>query len=73
MLRNHIGKSAALNSTTMLLATFSGFVSSRIGISGADATRVSITANRPSSKKPMMIGTSAEALLQPERPASTTP
>ena len=42
-LRNHIGNSAALNSSTILLATCSGLVSSLNGISGSEATRVSIT------------------------------
>ena len=69
----HIGKSAALNSSTMLLATCSGFVSALNGISGAAAKRVSMTTKSASSPTPTAIGTSAPGDLQPSRPAVTIP
>ena len=72
-LTNHIGNSDALNSSTMLLAIRSGLVSSLNGISGSEATRVSITTNTASRAMPATIGPSAAAVLQPLSPASTTP
>ena len=57
----------------MVLAVRSGLVSSLKGISGADATRASITPNTPSRSRPPTIGPSAASELQPFRPASTTP
>ncbi len=72
-LTNHIGKSAALNSSTMLFAVFSCFVSALKGISGAEAKRVSITPNMPRSTTPSAIGPSALNEPQPFSPPSTTP
>ena len=72
-LTNHIGNSAALKSSTMLLAVRSGLVSSLNGTSGAAATRVSITTNATSRTAPSAIGPSALNAPQPTRPASTTP
>ncbi len=73
MLRIHIGNSAALNSSTIVLAFFSVWVSSLKGISGAFAMRASITPNATSIRIPSTIGPSASNVLQPFRPASTTP
>ena len=72
-LRNHIGNSAALNSTTIPLAVFSGLVSALKGMSGALAKRVSMSPNPASSTTPMRIGMIASGELQPSVPALTTP
>ena len=72
-LTNHIGNSDALNSSTMLLATRSGLVSSLKGISGSEARRASITPNTASSARPATIGPSAANVSKPARPASTIP
>ena len=72
-LTNHIGNSAALNSSTIVFALRSGLVSSLNGTRGAEAIRVSTTQNAASSAAPTMIGTSAADELQPFVPALTTP
>ena len=69
---NHIGNSAALNSSTIVLAARVSGVSSLKGISGAEA-RDSTTPKSASSAMPPMIGPSAANVSQPFRPASTTP
>jgi hypothetical protein len=74
VVKNHIGKSAALNSSTTPLATRSGLeANTRMGTSGACANRDSISTNTPSSARPSTIGPSAAAELHPSLPAVTMP
>ena len=70
---NHIGNSAALNSSTIVLAARRSLVSSLKGMSGSAATRLSITPKATSSATPTAIGPRAANVSQPFSPASTIP
>ena len=68
----HIGKMAALNSSTIALTTRRGFVNAFGGTSG-DFARFSIIGKNVSRTDPIAIGTSASAEPQPWLPAVTPP